>query len=165
MPHSIYSGEGEYDPDTLMAVYTAYLPKDFEDKYQFKTNTIYNISCKDYPNRILLFMRLADVPNTDLAKYTNDGTTTDAPQTIMFSLDSTFIEDLDSSTIKLDLTKDIKLVLFHDAFYEISHIKDMLNCAPDADFEVGVQPNKDEQLESPVMIMPKRGKTGFLLRK
>ena len=165
MPHAIYSGEGEYNSSTLMAVYKAYLPKEYDQKYEFKTSTIYNISCKDYPNRILMFMRLTDIPNTDLANYTNDGTTTDAPQTIVFSLNSAFIQDISMDTLALDLTKDLKLVLFHDAYYDIAYVKDNLSCQPDDAFETGPAVNEDEQLESPVMIMPKRGMTGLVVKK
>lgn len=165
MPHAIYSGEGEYNSATLMAVYKAYLPKEYDEKYEFKTDTIYNLSCKDYPNRILMFMRLVEVQNTDLTNYTADGTTTDEPQTILFSLNSAFIQDISLDVEPLDFTKDISLVLFHDAYYDISYVKDYLACSPNADFETGPVVNDDEQLESPVMIMPKRGMTGLVVKK
>jgi hypothetical protein len=168
MPNAIYSGTGEYDSATLMAVYSAYLPKPDEGAvYEFRTGTIYNISCKAYPNRILIFMRVKDGANTDLSKLTLDGNTSDTPTTIMFSLDSGFIEDVNDNCEKLELDKDIELILFHDQYYDISYVEKNLFCLPASAYATGPAPDggAKTELESPLAIVPKKGKPGLLLVK
>lgn len=167
MQNAIYSGSGEYDGATLMATYSAYLPDLPEDSaYEFNTGVIYNISCKTYPNRILIFMRVKDGANLDLTTLTSDGNTTDTPKTIMFSLHSNFVENINDSCKKLDKDKDIDLFLFHDQYFDASYVEKNLFCKPASDFEIPPKPDEDESnLESPVIIVPKKGKPGKLVIK
>lgn len=167
MLNAIYSGSGEYDGATLMATYSAYLPDLPEDSaYEFNTGVVYNISCKAYPNRILIFMRVKDGANYDLTSVTNDGNTTDTPKTIMFSLQPNFVQDINDKCIALKTDQDIDLFLFHDQYYDDSYVEKNLFCKPATDFETPPKPDEDENnLESPVIIIPKKGKPGKLVIK
>lgn len=167
MLNAIYSGSGEYDGSTLMATYSAYLPDLPEDSaYEFNTGVVYNISCKVYPNRILIFMRVKDGANLDLATLTSDGNTTDTPKTIMFSLQPNFVQDINDKCTALKTDQDIDLFLFHDQYYDVSYVEKNLFCKPATDFETPPKPDEDESnLESPVIIIPKKGKPGKLVIK
>jgi len=164
MPHAIYSGEGEYDSESLLAVYNTYLPTPSDGTYEFKTGTIYNMSCVDYPNRILLFMRIKNAVNYNLTTATNDGNTEDTPTIVIFSLENKFIEDINSACIALDTTKDIDVILFHDQYYDAQYVSDYLFCKGPAAFTVEPEGEEEEEgeLESPIVITPKVGKIGGL---
>lgn len=168
MPHAIYSGEGTYDGTLLMAVYNAYLPDVSPNGYEFKTDIIYNLSCTDYPNTILMFMRVANATNTDLRNSTADGNTEEKATTILFSLEDKFIEDIDTTAcIGLDPTKDINMILFHDVHYSTTYVKDNIFCKAPSTCETAPLPIDDEEggLESPVVLIPKVGKMGIIKLK
>lgn len=166
MPNAIYSGEGEYDGDSLLAVYNAYLPTPVDSVYEFKTGTVYNMSCEDYPNRILLFMRVKNAPNYDLSTTTNDGNTNDAPTVVMFSLQKKFIVNINPACIPLDTTKDIDVILFHDQYYDNQYVSDNLFCKAPALYSVAPEQEEGEgELESPAVIIPKVGGKGRLTIK
>ncbi|MFP5436260.1 MAG: hypothetical protein ACLGH8_00555 [Bacteroidia bacterium] len=164
MPHAIYSGDGEYDGNSLLAVYNAYLPKLNTGVYEFNTGTVYNMSCSNYPNRILLFMRIKNAANYDLTTATYDGNTEETPNVLMFSLDSKFIEDIDGSCIPLNTTQDINVILFHDQYYDTEYVKDNIFCKSGSVWETAPEVEEEEEgaLESPVIIVPKIGKIGGL---
>jgi len=109
MSHLVYSGEGTYDPDTLIATYNVYLPALTQGTYKFFTKKIYNFSCNDYPNTIMLFMAVLNGSNEGYK-----GSTNQAGTPVSFSLAATFLENIDSSCTPLSFSQDINVILMHD---------------------------------------------------
>lgn len=161
MPHAIYSGYGEYDSTTFMAVYKAYLPKLLKGEYEFNTGTIYNVSCEEYPNTILLFMKVKNDVNIDLATTSTDGNTEEAATTIMFSVDKDFVVDINENCMPLDYDADLQLILFHDEYYDTDYISENLFCKAPGMYQIPPEA-EDEGLEAAVGVVPKKGKQGIL---
>lgn len=157
MPNKVYSGTGQYYASTLMATYSAYLPTlPAGESFEFNTGTIYNISSAAYPNQILIFMKVVNGNNVDLSGLTNN-----PPTVIPFSLQAS-VTDIDAACIALDFKEDIKVILFHDLYYDLKYVKKNI-FKKDPYAALGVEPEEDNELESSAII-PKKGSLGTLKR-
>lgn len=158
MPNAVYSGKGSYDPDTLEALYDIYLPSLNKGTFNFHTNSIYNFSSTAYPNTILIFMDVADGPNSDFS-----GSTTEPATNLSFNLKPSGITDIDSTCIPLITNADINVIFMHDDDLDTTYASANLYNTPlplpaPGNNDKGENKNK---LES-VAFMPKRFGSGTL---
>jgi hypothetical protein len=120
----VYCGEGEYDPITKTATYNVYLPKLKAGKgsYNIHHRKVYNFSCENDKNTILIFMEiLGSNGKPDPALNTSLlGITTDPGETFTFQLENfTNIAD-DCIEIVCDDKPIIDVIIMHD--YTLDHI-------------------------------------------
>ncbi|KGO93045.1 hypothetical protein [Flavobacterium subsaxonicum] len=123
MEHEVYTGTGTYNKSTLAATYNVYLPLLTEGTYLFYTSKIYNFSCAEYPNTILIFMKVKNGPNVDLS-----GMTSQPGIPVNFSLSNIDIVNVDSRCVPLDTLEDINVIIMHDTQYDIPYAKSKAFC-------------------------------------
>ncbi|TRW23079.1 hypothetical protein FMM05_15410 [Flavobacterium zepuense] len=123
MLNVIYSGTGTYDQHTYQVDYRVYLPVITTGQYEFITDKIYNMSCKKYPNTVLLFMKIVNGPNPDLS-----GCTEDPGVEIEFNISATNLISVDSNCTPLDYTKIVYVVVMHDDTCNEQYAKDAAYC-------------------------------------
>jgi hypothetical protein len=123
MQHEVYTGEGTYSKTSLAATYNIYLPLLPAGTYQFYTAQIYNFSCAQYPNTILMFMRVINGPNNDLSGWTNQ-----PGIPVNFSLSPLNIVNIDSHCVPLDKTKNISVIVMHDNLYDTTYAREHAFC-------------------------------------
>lgn len=125
MEHMVYTGDGTYSRASLVANYLVYLPLLPVGTYEFFTSKIYNFSCAEYPNTILIFMRVANGPNNDLSGYT------DQPGVpITFSLSDLNIINIDTHCTPLNKMANINVIIMHDSYLDTTYAKDHAYCKP-----------------------------------
>jgi len=109
MQHVIYSGDGTYNTHTKIVNYLVYLPALTAGNYEFITNKIYNMSCSQYPNTVLMFMRVVNGSN---AGY--KGCTDDPGVPVTFDISANNLINVDTNCTPLDYTKVIYVIIMHD---------------------------------------------------
>lgn len=159
MSKAVYTGEGNYNPDTFVATYNVYLPTlgPGEGTYKFHTNKVYNFSSSNYPNTVLIFMEVLNGSNGGFKGSTNDPATA-----VTFSVNQQNLTNIASTCTPITPTGNITVIIMHDddqddVFASLNYY----DTAPPT--ESSVSDKNNGKLESP--FMPKKSGRGILVPK
>ena len=123
MQHVIYSGTGTFDTHTYVVDYQIYLPALTTGTYEFATNKIFNMSCSQYPNTVLMFMRVVNGSN---AGFT--GCTEEPGTPVTFSISPSTLISVDTNCVPLDYSKLIYVIIMHDDSFNMPYAKEACYC-------------------------------------
>jgi len=123
MQHVIYSGTGTYDTHTYEVDYLVYLPALTTGTYEFITNKIFNMSCSQYPNTILMFMKVVNGSN---AGFT--GCTEEPGTSVTFSISPSSLLSVDPNCTPLNYNKLIYVIIMHDDTLDLPYAKEACYC-------------------------------------